>query len=78
MTGTLPEARAFDRLVLKPGKGSRPLRRNGIYLAVAALIALTAFGIGQLFPGFGVPFVILASSAWVAWSVAHKRKLDAR
>jgi hypothetical protein len=43
------------------------------YLAVAALIALTAFAIGQAFPGMGVLFVIVASTLWVAWSVRRAR-----
>lgn len=43
------------------------------HLAVAALMALTAFAIGQAFPGMGVLFVIPASTLWVAWSVRRSR-----
>lgn len=43
------------------------------YLAVAALMALTAFGIGQASPGMGVLFLIPASTLWVAWSVRRAR-----
>lgn len=43
------------------------------YLAAAALIALTAFAIGQAFPGMGVLFMIPASSLWVVWSVRRAR-----
>ncbi|HEY0131115.1 MAG TPA: hypothetical protein VGB57_06900 [Allosphingosinicella sp.] len=39
------------------------------YLAAAALIALAAFATGQAFPGMGVPFLVLASTLWVAWTV---------
>ncbi|HEX8468832.1 MAG TPA: hypothetical protein VF620_13610 [Allosphingosinicella sp.] len=46
---------------------------NKAYLAVAALIALAAFAIGQAFPGMGVLFLIPASSLWVAWSVRRSR-----
>ena len=39
-------------------------------------IALIAFAIGQIFPGLGVAFVALTSTAWVAYSAsrnAHRR-----
>lgn len=39
-----------------------------VYLAVAALLALSAFAIGQAVSGMGVPFAIFASTLWVAWS----------
>jgi drug/metabolite transporter (DMT)-like permease len=45
-----------------------------VYLAVATLIAGVAFGIGQAFEGMGVPFVILATSLWTAYSVARQQK----
>jgi uncharacterized protein YceK len=47
---------------------------NWIYFAVAALIALAAFGIGQILPGLGVPFTALASTLWVAYSVNRQKK----
>ncbi|HEX8126513.1 MAG TPA: hypothetical protein VF548_13110 [Allosphingosinicella sp.] len=43
------------------------------HLAVAAAIALTAFAIGQAFPGMGLLFAIPASSLWAAWSVRRAR-----
>jgi hypothetical protein len=45
------------------------------YLAVAALIALAAFALGQLLPGAGTPFVILCATLWVAWSIRRQRRL---
>jgi len=46
---------------------------SGAYLAVAAAIALVAFAIGQVLPGMGVAFAILASALWVAWSVRRSK-----
>jgi hypothetical protein len=46
-----------------------------VYLVVAIAIAFVAFGIGQVVPGLGVPFVILASTLWAAYSVSRARKL---
>jgi hypothetical protein len=46
-----------------------------VYLVVAIAIAFVAFGIGQVVPGLGVPFVILASTLWAAHSVSRARKL---
>ena len=45
-----------------------------VYFVVALAIALLAFGIGQLVPGLGVPFVALASTGWVAWSASRGRR----
>jgi len=45
-----------------------------VYLAIAFAIALVAFAIGQIFPGFGVPFVALASTAWVAYSASRNAR----
>ena len=42
------------------------------YLLVAAIIALSAFALGQLLPGAGVPFALLATTSWVA--CAHRRR----
>jgi hypothetical protein len=42
-----------------------------VYLAVACAIALIAYLIGQIFPGLGVAFVALTSTAWVAYSVSR-------
>lgn len=49
-----------------------------VYLAVAATIALIAFGIGQLAPGLGVAFVALASTLWTAYSVRRRQRLSSR
>jgi hypothetical protein len=40
---------------------------------VALLIAATAFGIAQFAPGMGAPFVVLASTLWVAFVAARQR-----
>ena len=45
-----------------------------LYLAVAGAIAAVAFAIGQLFPGLGVPFVVLATTLWTAYSAHRQRK----
>ncbi len=47
-----------------------------VYLVVAIAIALIGFGIGQVMPGLGVPFVALASTSWTAYSVYRARKLN--
>ncbi len=44
-------------------------------LAVAALIALIAFAIGQALPGTGILFLIPASTLWVAWCVRRQGRL---
>ena len=44
------------------------------YLAVAAAVAAIAFVMGQFAPGMGGPFVALATSLWVAFSVARERQ----
>ena len=45
-----------------------------VYVAVALAIALIAFGLSQTKEGLGVPFVILATTLWTAWSVSRQRK----
>jgi|LakMenEpi03Aug12_release.lakeMendotaPanAssembly.Ray.scaffolds.fasta_scaffold844964_1 hypothetical protein len=40
-------------------------------LAMAAVIAVAAFAIGQVVPGLGVGFMILASSLWTAFIVVR-------
>jgi hypothetical protein len=45
------------------------------YLAVAALIALSAFALGQLLPGSGAVFAILCTTLWAAYSVRRRRGL---
>ena len=45
-----------------------------LYVAVAAAIAASAFGIGQIWPGMGVPFVALATTLWTAFAVRTERK----
>lgn len=47
-----------------------------VYVVVAVAIALVAFGIGQIAPGFGVAFVALTTTAWTAYSANRHRKLD--
>jgi uncharacterized membrane protein len=49
-----------------------------LYFAVAAAIAAIAFAIGQLFPGLGVMFVVLATTMWTAWSAYRQRKAASR
>jgi len=39
-----------------------------VYFAASFAIALLAFGIGQIAPGLGVPFVVLGSTIWAAYS----------
>lgn len=51
-----------------------PMLSTWIYLAVAAAMAVTAFAIGQFVPGMGAPFAALATTLWVAYSVARRRK----
>jgi uncharacterized membrane protein len=46
-----------------------------IYAVVALAIAAMAFGIGQLMPGLGMIFAVLASTLWVAYSVTRQQRL---
>lgn len=49
-----------------------------VYLAVAALIAMVAFGVGAVAPGMGVVVVAGASGLWTAWCAeraARERRL---
>lgn len=46
--------------------------RLNYFLLVAALIALGAFALGQLSPGSGMPFMIMAVTCWVCWSVRDR------
>jgi len=46
-----------------------------VYIVIALVIALLAFGIGQLVPGLGVAFVALATTLWTAFAVNRGRKL---
>jgi hypothetical protein len=46
-----------------------------VYLVVAIAIALIVFGISQVLPGLGVPFVVMASTLWAAYSVSCARRL---
>ena len=43
---------------------------------MALAIAVIAFGVGQLVPGLGMVFTALASTLWVAYSVARQQRLD--
>ena len=47
-----------------------------VYVVVALAIALVALGIGQIVPGLRMVFIALASTLWVAYSVARQRKLN--
>lgn len=49
-----------------------------VYVAVAALIAAVAFGVGQVAPGMGVVVVAGATGLWTAWNAqraARERRL---
>lgn len=46
-----------------------------IYAVAALAIAVIAFALGQVVPGLGVPFVILASTLWTAWSFNRQRRI---
>ena len=46
------------------------------YFAVAFAIAGTGFVIGQFVPGAGVPFVLVTTTIWTAFSVSKQRKLN--
>lgn len=48
------------------------------YLAVAALIAASAFALGQLLPGAGTPFAALATTAWTAFAARRGRRAGGR
>jgi hypothetical protein len=45
-----------------------------VYLAVALAIALVAFGLAQLHPGAGMPFVIVATTVWTAYVASRRWK----
>lgn len=45
-----------------------------VYLAVAALIAATALGIAQVEQGMGMPFMLIATFAWMTYSLSRQRK----
>jgi len=45
-----------------------------VYLLVAALIAVAAFGIAQVADGMGMPFVLIATFAWMTFSISRQRK----
>ena len=47
-----------------------------VYAIVAVITALIAFGMGQLLPGSGVVFVVLASTMWTAYSANRQRRLQ--
>ncbi len=47
------------------------------YVLVAAVIAVAAFGIAQIYPGKGI-FVVFAGNAWVAYCIYRQRKLTIR
>ncbi len=43
------------------------------YSAVAAVIAVIAFGIGQVASGLCVAFVVVASTIWTGYSVKRQK-----
>jgi hypothetical protein len=47
--------------------------RTWVYVVVAAAIALIAFAFGQLLPGLGVLFVIVATISWTGYSSYRQR-----
>lgn len=49
-----------------------------IYIAMAMAIASVAFLIAQVAPGMGVPFVILTTTAWTAYSNRRGRRAAER
>ena len=53
---------------------TRPVFPIWVYFAVAALIALSAFGIAQIEQGMGMPFVLIATFAWMTFSISRQRK----
>ena len=46
-----------------------------LYFVAAAAIAGVSFVVGQFAPGFGVAFMALASTIWVAVSVSRQSRL---
>lgn len=46
------------------------------YFAVALAIALIAFGIAQMAPGLGTPFVIFTSISWAAYSANRRHRIN--
>ncbi|MFN3818672.1 hypothetical protein [Blastomonas sp.] len=53
---------------------TRPFFPIWVYFVVALLIALSAFGIAQVAEGMGMPFVLIATFAWMAFSISRQRK----
>ncbi len=49
-----------------------------VYVLVAALMALSAYLIGELVSGAGVPFVALTSTQWTAHAVSRGRRAKER
>jgi hypothetical protein len=48
-----------------------------VYVAVAAVIALAAFAVGQIASGAGGMVVAIAAPMWVVYSVRRQRKAGA-
>ncbi len=53
---------------------TRPIFPVWVYFAVAVLIALAAFGIAQVAEGMGMPFILIATFAWMTFSISRQRK----
>lgn len=47
-----------------------------VYVVVAAVLALIAFGIGQVVPGLGIAFVGLSTTMWTAYVVDRGRRAN--
>jgi hypothetical protein len=69
--------RSCVEVLCHPAKGANVMFSTWIYLAVAAVIAAVAFGIGQFVPGLGVAFVVLASAIWNGYSVNRQKNSKA-
>ncbi|MFC3310602.1 hypothetical protein [Blastomonas aquatica] len=53
---------------------TRPFFPIWVYFAVAVFIALSAFGVAQVAEGMGMPFVLVATIAWMTFSISRQRK----
>ena len=56
---------------------SRAVYPVRVFVLVAAVIALAAFGIGQVVEGAGMVFVLAASTLWTAFVVRKAPKGEA-
>lgn len=49
---------------------------NRLALAIATLIAVASFVVGQISEGLGMSVAIGASTLWVAYSIWRQRRLE--